>query len=166
VLGLIWAQAHGGVIGHDGGMPWHVPEDLAHFKAVTLGTTVVMGRRTWESFPDRFRPLPDRRNVVLTRDADWSAGGAERAGSLDDALALSVEGDVWIIGGGSLYAEAIARADVVELTELDLVVVGDTTAPSIGEDWHLTRRDPSDGGWSRSRTGVPYRFSRWERPRE
>jgi dihydrofolate reductase len=97
VLGLVWAQAHAGVIGRNGGMPWHVPEDLAHFKAVTLGAAVVMGRRTWESFPERFRPLPGRRNIVLTRDASWSADGAERATSLDDALALVGDADAWLI---------------------------------------------------------------------
>jgi dihydrofolate reductase len=163
VLGLIWAQARGGVIGRDGGMPWHVPEDMAHFKDTTIGTTVVMGRRTWESFPERFRPLPERRNIVLTRDGDWSAAGAERAASLDDALALAGPGDVWVIGGGSLYAEAIDRADVVELTELDIAVDGDTVAPGVGPDWTRVSVDPADG-WSVSRTGVPYRFLRLERP--
>lgn len=158
----MWAQAHGGVIGRDGGMPWHVPEDLAHFKAVTLGAAVVMGRRTWESFPDRFRPLPGRRNIVLTHDDSWEADGAERARSLDEALALVGAADVWVIGGGSLYAEAIERADVIELTELDLAVGGDTTAPPIGTAWTETSRTPADG-WAVSRTGVPYRFRRLER---
>ena len=89
-LGLIWAEARGGVIGKDGGMPWHVPEDLAHFKERTTGHPVIMGRRTWESFPERFRPLPDRRNIVVTTDAEWAADGAERASSLDEALAQAV----------------------------------------------------------------------------
>jgi dihydrofolate reductase len=162
VLGLVWAQAHDGVIGHDGGMPWHVPEDLAHFKAVTLGAAVVMGRRTWESFPERFRPLPGRRNIVLSRDPSWVAVGAERASSLDDALTLVGDTDVWVIGGGSLYREAIGRADVVEVTDLDLRVDGDTTAPSLDATWAETAREPSVG-WSLSRTGVPYRFRRLER---
>jgi dihydrofolate reductase len=162
VLGLVWAQAHDGVIGRDGGMPWHVPEDLAHFKAVTLGAAVVMGRRTWESFPERFRPLPGRRNIVLTRDASWEADGAERAASLDEALALVGPDDVWVIGGGSLYAEAIDRADVIERTELDLAVDGDTTAPPVGDGWVEVSRDPSTG-WTPSRTGVDYRFVRYER---
>lgn len=161
MLGLVWAQAHGGVIGRDGGMPWHVPEDLAHFKAVTLGSAVIMGRRTWESFPERFRPLPGRRNIVLTRDDAWESDGAERARSLDEALALAGDDDVWVIGGGSLYAEAIGRADVIELTELGLAVPGDTLAPAIDGTWVEASRTPTDG-WTVSRTGVPFRFRRLE----
>ncbi len=88
-------------------MPWHVPEDLAHFKEVTLGAPVVMGRRTWESFPARFRPLPGRRNIVVTRTADWSADGAERAASLDDALDARRRCDAW--SGSSAAASSSAR---------------------------------------------------------
>ena len=91
-VGLIWAQAEGAVIGRDGGMPWHVPEDLAHFKALTLGSPVVMGRGTWDSLDPRWRPLPGRRNIVITRRSDWSADGAERAGSVDEALAVAASG--------------------------------------------------------------------------
>ena len=75
-VGLIWAEAHGGVIGAEGGMPWNVPEDLAHFKEITLGAPVIMGRKTWDSLPERFRPLPGRENIVITRQQDWSAEGA------------------------------------------------------------------------------------------
>ncbi len=88
-IGLIWAESQGGVIGRAGGMPWHVPEDLAHFKDVTLGAPVIMGRKTWESLPPRFRPLPGRANIVVTHRDDWAADGAERAASVDDALALA-----------------------------------------------------------------------------
>ena len=132
-VGLIWAEAREGVIGAQGGMPWHVPEDLAHFKAATLGAPVVMGRRTWESFPARFRPLPGRRNIVVTHREDWTVptptpgaagaspgasgrvgpAGAERAASLEDALALATASGperIWVIGGGQLYREAIALA--------------------------------------------------------
>ncbi|MFT4280703.1 dihydrofolate reductase [Microbacterium sp.] len=152
-LGLIWAEAHDRVIGAGGGMPWHVPEDLAHFREVTLGSPVIMGRRTWESFPDRFRPLPGRRNIVVTRDEEWEALGAERAASLPAAIALAGDGEVWVIGGGQLYREAIARADVLEVTELDLDVDGDTHAPA-RDGWHVVSRSP----WRESRTGVRYRF--------
>lgn len=163
-LGLIWAEARGGVIGKDGGMPWHVPEDLAHFRATTTGAPVVMGRRTWESFPERFRPLPGRRNIVVTRDEAWTAEGAERASSLDDALALAgAVTEIWVIGGAALFAEAIDRADVLEVTELDLPVEdGDTFAPP-RPGWAVARIEPADG-WSVSRTGIPYRFLTLIRP--
>lgn len=162
-LGLIWAEARGGVIGKDGGMPWHVPEDLAHFRAATMGDPVIMGRRTWESFPPRFRPLPGRRNVVVTRNESWRDDGAERAASLDGALELvDREEAAWVIGGAGLFAEAIARADVLEVTELDLEVDGDTYAPR-RDGWAAARIDPDDG-WSLSRTGVPYRFLTLIRP--
>jgi len=160
-VGLVWAQAHGGVIGADGGMPWHVPEDLAHFRAVTGAFDVIMGRRTWESLPPRFRPLPGRRNLVVTGSDGWGDDGAERASSLDDALARA-EGDVWVIGGGRLYAEAIHRADVIELTRLDVEVDGDTFAPPL-DGWMLETADPVEG-WHTSRSGIRYRFETYRRP--
>lgn len=160
-VGLIWAQARDGVIGAGGGMPWHVPEDLAHFKAVTLGHPVVMGRRTWESFPERFRPLPDRRNIVVTRTQGWSAPGAEPAASLDAALEAAGPGRIWVIGGGQLYAQAIARADLLEVTDLDLEVAGDTRAPEPA-GWEPVARDPAEG-WHTSRSGIRYRFTTYRR---
>lgn len=174
-VGLVWAQARGGVIGAEGGIPWHVPEDLAHFKAVTLKHPVIMGRKTWDSLPERFRPLPGRRNIVVTRQADWAAEGAERAGSLEEALTLAGTGtdadadananadadadaDVWVMGGGELYREAIARADRLEVTEIDLDVPGDAYAPDwSGEEWSVDAREPSEG-WLTSRTGIRYGF--------
>ena len=155
-LGLVWAQAHGGVIGAAGEMPWHVPEDLAHFRAVTGESDVIMGRRTWESLPPRFRPLPGRRNIVVSRSVDWAGAGAERVDSLDAARALSTTPEVWVIGGGQLYAEAIGKADVLEVTQLDLEVDGDTFAPPLS-GWARTSADPDDG-WHVSRTGIRYRF--------
>lgn len=158
-VGLVWAQAHDGVIGADGGMPWHVPEDMAHFRAVTGSSDVIMGRRTWESLPPRFRPLPGRRNIVVTGSDEWAADGAERASSLDDALARAGGDQVWIIGGGRIYAEAIHRADVVELTRLDVAVDGDTFAPSV-DGWRLETSD----GWHTSTSGIRYRFETYRRP--
>lgn len=158
-IGLIWAEAADRVIGAAGGMPWHVPEDLAHFKAITMGAPVVMGRRTWESFPDRFRPLPGRRNIVVTRNDAWAADGAERAASLDEALAIASSADtewIWVIGGGELFRESIGRADRLEVTELDLEVDGDTTAPARAE-WRAVAVDPPEG-WHTSRSGIRYRY--------
>jgi dihydrofolate reductase len=165
-VSLVWAEAHGGVIGRDGGLPWHVPEDLAHFKAVTLGTPVIMGRRTWESLPERFRPLPGRENIVMTRDATWAADGAVRASSIDEALAVAAASGpdrVSVIGGGDVFAALIDDADIVELTEIDLVVDGDTFAPRLDTTvWNETSADPPSD-WHTSTTGVRYRFRRLER---
>ena len=160
-LGLVWAQAHGGVIGAAGEMPWHVPEDLAHFRAVTGESDVIMGRRTWESLPPRFRPLPGRRNIVVSRSGDWADAGAERVDSLDTARAVSTTSGVWVIGGGQRYAEAIGEADVLEVTQLDLEVAGDTFAPPLS-GWTRTSADPDDG-WHISRTGIRYRFETYVR---
>jgi len=163
-IGLIWAQARGGVIGRGGGMPWHVPEDLAHFRAATAGAPVIMGRRTWESFPERFRPLPGRRNIVVTRSDSWADAGAERAGSLDAALSLVDDApEAWVIGGAGLFAEALAVASVLEVTELDLEVEGGDTFAPAHEGWAVAAVEPADG-WAVSRTGVPYRFLTLIRP--
>ncbi|EME22937.1 dihydrofolate reductase [Rhodococcus triatomae] len=155
MLGLIWAQANNGVIGRDNAIPWRIPEDTAHFKNVTTGHPVIMGRRTWDSLPPRFRPLSDRRNIVVTRDTDWSAEGAEVVHSLDDALRTAGEGEVWVIGGGEVYAAALGRADRVAVTEIDLDVDGDAFAPTLGPEWVVA----DSGEWLvSSRDGARFRF--------
>ncbi|MDQ0645250.1 dihydrofolate reductase [Microbacterium murale] len=155
-VGLIWAEAAGGVIGASGGMPWHVPEDLAHFKETTLTAPVVMGRKTWDSLPERFRPLPDRENIVITRQQDWAADGARRAADLADAVRGLQK--IWIIGGAEIFAQVIQDADRLEVTELDLEVEGDAFAPS-KEGWRLV----DEGEWQTSRTGIRFRFLGYER---
>ncbi|WP_426187655.1 dihydrofolate reductase [Microbacterium sp. TWP3-1-2b2] len=155
-VGLIWAEAAGGVIGASGGMPWHVPEDLAHFKKTTLSAPVVMGRKTWDSLPERFRPLPDRENIVITRQQDWTADGARRAADVADAVRGLQK--VWIIGGAEIFAQVIGHADRLEVTELDLEVEGDAYAPS-KEGWRLV----DEGQWQTSRTGIRFRFLGYER---
>jgi dihydrofolate reductase len=157
-VALIWAEAHGGVIGQGGGIPWHLPEDLAHFRELTRGSTVVMGRKTWDSLPERFRPLPGRTNVVVTRQADWHVEGTSTAGSLEAALdEHEVDGrTVWVIGGGEIYRRALPRADRIELTEVDLALEGDTRAPEVGAGWTRTV-DPAEG-WSESPGGIRHRF--------
>ncbi|MEE1826179.1 dihydrofolate reductase [Streptomyces sp. BE20] len=165
-IGLIWAQTPDGVIGADNTMPWHLPEDLEHFKATTLGHPVVMGRRTWESLPPRFRPLPGRRNIVVTRDPQWTSDGADRAGSLDEALRLAAEtagadpaAEAWVIGGGQLYRSAIDRADTLSVTEIDLSVEGDTHAPAVGPAWAVSE----DLGPRTSTSGLRYRIRTYAR---
>ncbi|MEO5634321.1 dihydrofolate reductase [Gaiella sp.] len=129
---LVAAIARGGVIGNGTSIPWHIPEDLAFFRDLTMGHTVVMGRRTWDSLPERFRPLPGRRNIVVTRNPTWGADGAESAESLDAALRLA-EGaeDVFVIGGAEIFAAALPTADRLVVTEIDLSVVGEVVFP----DW-------------------------------
>jgi len=154
-LGLVWAQSPAGVIGVDGALPWHVPEDLAHFRALTRGCPVVMGRATWESLPGRFRPLPGRENVVLSRAPGYDAPGAVVVGSLPAALDLVAGRDAWVIGGGAVYAGAVALADVAVVTVVDLDVAGDTHAPELGSsEWEVV----DDGPWLTSSEGPRYRF--------
>jgi dihydrofolate reductase len=119
-LVLIAGVARNGAIGKDDALPWRLPEDLRHFKQHTLGWPVIMGRRTWESLPPAFRPLPGRRNLVVTRRADWHADGAEPVPSLDVALRRVQDRErAFVIGGAQLYAEALPRADELLLTEID-----------------------------------------------
>ena len=158
-LNLIYARAANGVIGKDNTLPWHLPEDLAHFKRHTTGCPVLMGRKTWDSLPPRFRPLPGRRNLVLTRQPDWQAVGAERCDSLDDALARCADAaEVWVIGGAQLYAQALPRAQRVVVTEIDRNFEGDAYAPVLGHEWTETARDTSV-----SAQGLPFAFVTLER---
>lgn len=159
-VGLIWAQSRDGVIGAAGRLPWRLPEDMALFRKLTTGSTVVMGRRTWESLPERFRPLPGRTNVVLTSDPGWSAEGAHRAAAVDDVLADHPS--VWVIGGGVVYAAFLPHADRLVVTEVDTAVDGDTWAPSIGREWQRVARTPADG-WSESTAGLRYAVSEYAR---
>ncbi|WP_280430183.1 dihydrofolate reductase [Nocardia brasiliensis] len=158
-IGLIWAQTPDGVIGADNAIPWRVPEDMANFKAVTMGHPVIMGRRTWDSLPPRFRPLVGRRNIVVTRQPDWAAAGAERAGSVPEALALSGQDTVWIAGGGEIYRAALAFATDLLVTEVDTEVAGDAYAPAIGPEW----KDADTSPWQTSTSGVNYRIRRYIR---
>ncbi|MFZ0832358.1 MAG: dihydrofolate reductase [Mycobacterium sp.] len=157
-VGLIWAQTNSGVIGRAGGIPWRLPEDMVRFKELTVGHTVVMGRRTWESLLPKVRPLPGRRNVVVTRQGDYVADGAEVVTSLDDALTHE---QVWVIGGGEIYPLALPHASVCEVTEIDLDIPpedDDVLAPMLDENWVA-----EDGDWQSSRTGLRYRFSTYVR---
>jgi dihydrofolate reductase len=141
-VGLIYARARNGAIGKDGVLPWHLPEDLAHFKKVTLGCPVIMGRKTWDSLPPRFRPLPGRDNIVITRQADWAADGALRASSFGEALALCAgKSQVWVIGGAEVFAQALSLSHVAEVTEIDRDFEGDVFAPAFPAGWTETRRE-------------------------
>jgi dihydrofolate reductase len=156
---LVAAVARNGVIGRDGGIPWHLPEDLARFRELTLGRTVVMGRRTWESLPDRFRPLPGRRNVVVTRQHGYDAPGAEVVASLEAALAHAGDAEVAVIGGAELYAAALHLASTIELTELDLEVEGDVAFP----DWERSAFDEVAREERVTDDGLRYAFVTYRR---
>jgi len=161
-LHLIFARAANGVIGNQGSLPWHLPEDLAHFKQCTLGCPVIMGRKTWDSLPPRFRPLPGRVNVVVTRQTDWTAAGAVVAHSLKEAMALCATApDAWVIGGAEIYAQAIPWAETAEITEIALDVAGDAFAPEFGPEWQETRRVPHTAA-----SGLDYCFVTLTRQRE
>ncbi|GAA2523024.1 dihydrofolate reductase [Rarobacter incanus] len=185
-IGLIWAQARDRVIGSQGKMPWHIPEDLAYFRTVTTGSPVIMGRRTWESLPPRFRPLPGRDNIVVSSTIR-ALPGARVVGSLADAYKVAQavtsatgrrsgagagsggqrgaaeehcakDATVWVVGGGQLYAASIRDAAVIHVTEIDATIVGDTRAPQIPAHWVPS----SVGRWQESASGQRFRHVVYE----
>jgi dihydrofolate reductase len=153
---MIWAQSRGGVIGAEGGLPWHLPEDLAMFRELTLDSTVVMGRVTWESLPAKVRPLPRRRNVVLTRRSDWQAPGAEVVRSPQEVLDRYP--DCWVIGGAAVYEAMVGYATQVVRTEVDEDFDGDAFAPRLDRGWQPVEAEPEPWTerWSVSRAGLRY----------
>ena len=157
-LHLIYARARNGVIGKDNQMPWHLPEDLAHFKRVTLGQPVIMGRKTWDSLPARFRPLPGRMNIVITRQVDWQAEGARRAGSIDEAMRLCGDApDAWIMGGAEIYRLAEPWASTAVVTEIEADFEGDAFAPVLGSNWREVERETHTAA-----SGMGYAFARYQ----
>jgi dihydrofolate reductase len=168
-INLIWAQARDAqgrpVIGKDGSMPWHLPEDLAHFKKATLGCPVIMGRKTWDSLPPKFRPLPGRANVVISSQAATrqllKESGALAAQSLAQALLICEQQAapaVWIIGGAQIYAQALPLAHKIVITEIDTQLEGDAFAPQLGDPWIAVHRESHI-----SASGLPYHFITYQR---
>ena len=157
-LKLIFARASNGVIGHNNALPWHLPEDLAHFKRTTLGCPVIMGRKTWDSLPPKFRPLPGRLNVVVTRQPDWQATGALVAHGVDQACQLCPpDSTAWVIGGAQLYALAEPLATEAVVTEIDQAFDGDALAPALGPQWFETSRLPQTATNGMTFSLVTYR---------
>ncbi len=141
-VNMIYARAANGVIGKNNTIPWHLPEDMAHFKKTTMGWPVIMGRKTWDSLPAKFRPLPGRTNIVITRQKDWQVEGAKIATSVDDALSLAGNmEEVWVIGGAQIYAQAEPLAERIEVTELAQDFEGDAFAPALGTQWVESARE-------------------------
>jgi dihydrofolate reductase len=145
MISLIAAMARNGVIGRDNRLPWRLPADLQHFKALTLGKPMVMGRRTWESLPGL---LPGRRHIVVSRNPEYRADGAERVSSVDEAIRLlQASPEIMIVGGAQLYAEILPNADRLYLTRVDAEVAGDAKFPEIDwSQWQETAREcrPAD----------------------
>ena len=157
-LHLIYARADNGTIGLNGQMPWHLPEDLAHFRQHTQGSPVIMGRKTWDSLLPRFRPLPGRSNIVITRQTDWAAQGAQRAASVPEAVALCADAAVvWVMGGAQIYAQAAPYAHAAIVTEIHQHFDGDAFAPVLGAGWHEAERSSH-----RAASGLGYSFVRLE----
>ena len=166
-VNLIYARAANGVIGKDNAMPWHLPEDLAHFRRHTQGCPVIMGRKTWESLPAKFRPLPGRLNLVLTRDEVIAAGlraqGALPQHGLQAALAhcamqVPPPAEVWVMGGAQIYAQALTLAQRVVVTEIHQDYEGDALAPVLGPEWRETARESQV-----SASGLAFDFATYER---
>lgn len=134
----IYARAANGVIGRDGSLPWHLPADLRRFKTLTMGKPMIMGRKTFESFS---APLPGRRHIVLTRDRDWQAEGAEAAYDVAQALALAGEGDAAVIGGAEIYRLMLPLCGRIELTEIHADFEGDTLMPPLAPEWREVTRE-------------------------
>ena len=160
-ISMIAAMARDQVIGKDNQMPWHMPADLAHFKRVTLGKPVLMGRKTFESIG---RPLPGRRNLVVSRNPDYRADGVEMVDSVEAALShLQEEGveELMVIGGGYLYGQLLSKADRLYLTRIDLAVEGDTCFPDLSDaDWVRLESEPHEPD---EKNPHPYRFEIWQR---
>lgn len=154
---LVAAMANNRVIGIDNTLPWHLPEDLKHFKAVTLGKPVIMGRKTFDSIG---RPLPGRLNIVITRQADWQHDGVSVAHSLPAALALAADvPEVCIIGGANLYAQALPLADAMALTHIALDIAGDAHFPAWdAQQWHC-QPQPAQA----AANGLQYHFADYVR---
>jgi len=150
---LIWAEARDRVIGAGGAIPWRLPGEQAMFRERTTGSTVVMGRATWDSLPGRVRPLPGRHNVVLTRDPGWAAPGATVAHSVTEATAAADPGgEIWVMGGEAVYAAFLPIADHILRTRIDLAVAGDTRAPELDDGWVVRQ----DSGWHTADNGLRF----------
>lgn len=164
IVSLVAAVAENGVIGRDGGLPWRLPRDMRFFKQLTTGHTIIMGRRTWDEIR---RPLPDRRNIVVTRDAERDFPGAERVSSLDEALARAAaagDAEAFVIGGGEIYREAMPRADRMYLTAVHATVAGDTHFPGWDPaEWRLVTEEGHDAD---ERHLHPFTIRRYDRLRD
>jgi dihydrofolate reductase len=157
-ISLVAAVADGGVIGESGSLPWRMPADLAHFKGLTMGHTLLVGRKTFQSIG---RALPGRRTIVLTHEPGWHAAGCTVAGSLEEALAAAGSAETFVIGGASVYAQFLPFASRLFITRIEAVVAGDTFFPPIdGGEWQLAERKR---GVVDAANPLPHEFQLWQR---
>lgn len=167
IVTAIVAAAENGVIGRKGDLPWRLPDDMKFFQRTTLGHHVIMGRKNWESIPEKFRPLKDRTNVVITRQRDYEAFGAVVVGSLEEALELARfngETEAFVIGGGEIYAQAFRSGSIdrILLTRVHAAIDGDTRFPELGTEWHEVWKERHEAD---DRHAHPFTFTRLERQR-
>lgn len=156
-INLIWAQTNNRVIGKENTIPWQLPEDMAHFKTQTLAKTVLMGANTWRSLPERFRPLPGRKNIVISRKSAAEYPGATVYNDLKIALDNHKNEELWIIGGGRIYADTIQLATKLVITQININIHGDTLAPEIDQKiWQLDKAESSP--WLTAKNGLQYRY--------
>ena len=145
MISIIVAKSNNNVIGSNGSIPWNVPKDLKYFKELTEGNTVIMGRKTYESLPKDKKPLPNRINIVITRDSNFTANGCMVVGSLEEAiLKIDNRKDTFIIGGGEIYKQAINFVDKIYVTEINNEYEGDTYFPKISDKWDLVSIEKND----------------------
>jgi len=160
-INLILAKSINGVIGKDNKIPWHLPEDMARFKRLTDGQVVIMGRKTWESLPEKFRPLPNRVNIVVSKNKDYKCPGAILCQSISNALIMgsqAIDKEIWIIGGSTIYNHLEPIADRMEVTVIDQVYEGDAYAPAISSEWKTVSKRSYV-----SKNGLQYSFQSFTR---
>lgn len=158
-LNLIFARAANGVIGIHNTLPWHLPEDLAHFKRTTLGCPVIMGHKTWDGLPAKFRPLPGRPNIVVTRQKNWQAKAAQTARSIEQACTMCpVDSTAWVIGGAEIYALALPMSSLAVVTDIEASFEGDAFAPQFGPEWTEIARERHV-----ATTGLNFSFVTYQR---
>lgn len=168
-IGMIWAQDVNGVIGKANRLPWNIPEDLQHFKNMTTGHPVIMGRKTWQSFPQKYRPLPNRTNIVMSRNLNnfekpfyknvfWVSTPQQ---ALAAAASSPGSEQIWVIGGAEIFAQFLPLAEKIVITQINKTHTGDTFAPKLDNKWALSVSN-SDKNWRTNQAGLEYRFLVWE----
>lgn len=147
MISLIAGISQNNCIGFNGQLPWHIPEDLKHFREVTAGKTVLMGRKTWESLPEKFRPLPNRTNIIITRQTDYAVpAGVEVYATIDEATAKHPAEEIMVIGGAEIYKQTIDQANALHITHINQTVAGDAYFPEIDLNvWKETEREDHEG---------------------